>query len=197
MPDLTGGGVGGYCVPNAQHAVRQAKRLAKNLERFPEITVPTIYDELSGTRVLTMELIRGIKISKADELREAGFDLEQLGDVFIRSVIKQVLIDGFFHGDPHPGNLMAVPEDHRLVFLDLGLIGQLSSTQRVDLLGLIYAVNSVDIPAIADGLIALGTPTPGFDAAIQRPNRRSQKPRRGSSSAAGASGARGAAQGAA
>ena len=83
--------------------------------------------------------------------------------MFIRAVIKQVLIDGFFHGDPHPGNLMAIPEDKRLVFLDLGLVGQLTSTQRVDLLGLIYAVKEVDIPAIADGFIALGTPTPAFD----------------------------------
>jgi ubiquinone biosynthesis protein len=110
-----------------------------------------------------MELIRGIKISHADELREAGFDTDVLGDVFIRAVIKQVLVDGFFHGDPHPGNLMADPSDHRLVFLDMGLVGQLTTTQRVDLLGLIYAVREKDIPGIGDGLIALGKPTSGFD----------------------------------
>ena len=91
------------------------------------------------------------------------FDTDALGTTFIRAVIKQVLIDGFFHGDPHPGNLMAEPETKRLVFLDLGLVGQLDATQRVDLLGLIYAVREIDIPAIADGLIALGTPTPTFD----------------------------------
>ncbi len=145
-----------------------AKRLSLNMERFPEITVPRIYDELSGQRVLTMEFIKGIKISKTDELRAAGFDTDELGDVFIRAVIKQVLIDGFFHGDPHPGNLMADPEDKRLVFLDMGLVGQLTSTQRVDLLGLIYAVKGVDIQAIADGLIALGKPTPQFDEVLFR-----------------------------
>ena len=92
------------------------------MERFPEITVPRIYDELSGTRVLTMEFIKGIKISNAETscARPASTPTCS-GDVFIRAVIKQVLIDGFFHGDPHPGNLMAVPEDKRLVFLDLGL----------------------------------------------------------------------------
>jgi ubiquinone biosynthesis protein len=141
----------------------QARRLSHNMERFPEITVPRIYGELSGARVLTMELIRGIKISHADELREAGFDTVALGDVFIRAVIKQVLVDGFFHADPHPGNLMADPADKRLVFLDIGLVGQLTTTQRVDLLGLIYAVREVDIGGIADGLIALGKPTAGFD----------------------------------
>jgi len=141
----------------------QAKRLADNMTRFPEITVPRIYDDLSGTRVLTMEFIKGIKVSKVDALREAGFDTDELGSVFIRAVIKQVLVDGFFHGDPHPGNLLADPEDKRLVFLDMGLVGQLNSTQRVDLLGLIYAVKAVDINGIADGLLALGTPTAGFD----------------------------------
>jgi ubiquinone biosynthesis protein len=143
----------------------QAKRLGDNLARFPEITVPRIYDKLSGTRVLTMEFIDGIKVSKVDELRAAGFDTDALGSIFIRSVIKQILIDGFFHGDPHPGNMLADPVAKRLVFIDLGLVGQLNSTQRVDMLGLIYAVREVDIPGIADALIALGRPTSGFNEA--------------------------------
>ena len=145
-----------------------AKRLADNLARFPDIAVPRIYDELSGTRVLTMEYIRGIKVSDVAALREAGFDTDALGSTFIRSVIKQVLIDGFFHGDPHPGNLLADPERHTLVFLDLGLVGQLNATQRVDLLGLIYAVKEVDITGIADGLLALGKPTAQFNEASFR-----------------------------
>ena len=140
-----------------------AKRLADNMAKFPEITVPRVYDELSASRVITMEFIRGIKVSDAEVLREAGFDTEALGAAFIRATIKQILIDGFFHGDPHPGNLMAEPDTKRLVFLDLGLVGQLKTTQRVDLLGLIYALKSIDIGGIADGLLALGKPTPQFD----------------------------------
>jgi len=140
-----------------------AKRLADNMARFPDITVPQIYDAYSSTRVLTMEYVNGIKVSKVDALREAGFDLDALGSSFIRAVIKQVLIDGFFHGDPHPGNLFADPATKRMVFLDLGLVGQLKSTQRVDLLGLIYAVKAVDITGIADGLLALGKPTAQFN----------------------------------
>ena len=140
-----------------------AKRLADNMARFPEITVPRIHDQLSGVRVLTMDFIAGIKISHADELaRRRGSTRRRSPARFIQAVIKQVLIDGFFHGDPHPGNLMAEPATKRLVFLDMGLVGQLNSTQRVDLLGLIYAVKEIDIPAIADGLLALGTPTEGL-----------------------------------
>jgi ubiquinone biosynthesis protein len=140
-----------------------AKRLSDNMRRFPEVQVPVIHDAYSGVHVLTMEFIRGIKVSRVDALREAGFDTDALGSVFIRAVIKQIMIDGFFHGDPHPGNMLADPVAKRLVFLDMGLVGQLDGQQRVDLLGLVYAVKSKDIAGIADGLIALGTPTPDFD----------------------------------
>jgi ubiquinone biosynthesis protein len=142
-----------------------ARRLADGMTRFPEVHIPTVYDELSGERVITMEYVVGIKISKADQLRDAGFDTAALGTVFIRAIIKQVLVDGFFHGDPHPGNILADPKSKQIIFLDLGLVGQLTAQQRVDLLGLIYAIKSVDIPGIGDGLLALGKPTRQFDEA--------------------------------
>ena len=142
-----------------------ARRLADGMQRFPEIHVPIVYDELSGQRVITMEFVNGIKISKADELRAAGFDTTALGTVFIRSIIKQVLVDGFFHGDPHPGNVLADPISKQIIFLDLGLVGQLNAQQRVDLLGLIYSIKEIDIPGIGDGLLALGKPTRQFDEA--------------------------------
>jgi len=145
-----------------------ARRLADGMQRFPQIHIPVVYDELSGQRVKTEEFVHGIKISKADELRAAGFDTTELGTIFIRSIIKQVLIDGFFHGDPHPGNVFAVPETKQLVFIDLGLVGQLNSQQRVDLLGLIYSIKEVDIPGIGDGMLALGKPTRSFDEAAFR-----------------------------
>ena len=151
-----------------RNEIYHAKRLADGMRRFPEVHIPVVYDDLSGQRVKTEEFIKGIKISKADELRAAGFDTTELGTVFIRAIIKQVLVDGFFHGDPHPGNIFAIPSTKQIVFIDLGLVGQLSSEQRVDLLGLIYAIREVDIPGIADGLIALGRPTSEFDEAAFR-----------------------------
>ena len=153
-----------------------ARRLADGMQRFPEIHVPTVYDELSGQRVITMEFVNGIKISKADELRAAGFDTTELGTVFIRAIIKQVLVDGFFHGDPHPGNILADPISKQIIFLDLGLVGQLSAQQRVDLLGLIYSIKEVDIPGIGDGLLALGKPTRQFDEAALPRRHRSPRP---------------------
>ena len=142
-----------------------ARRLADGMTRFPEIHIPAVYDDLSGQRVITMEFVNGIKISKADELREAGFDTAALGTVFIRAIIKQVLVDGFFHGDPHPGNILADPTSKQIIFLDLGLVGQLNAQQRVDLLGLIYSIKEIDIQGIGDGLLALGKPMRSFDEA--------------------------------
>ena len=140
-----------------------ARRLADSMSRFEQVHIPAVYDELSSARVLTMEFVHGIKITDADNLREQGVDPSELGSVFMRAIIKQVLIDGFFHGDPHPGNVLVDPATRRIVFLDLGLVGELRTEQRVDLLGLVYAVREVDLPGIADSLIALGEKTKSFD----------------------------------
>jgi ubiquinone biosynthesis protein len=148
-----------------RNEVYQAKRLADGMAKFPDIHIPDVVTELSTARVLTMEFVEGIKISRADEIAAAGLDTQALGSTFIRAVIKQVLVDGFFHGDPHPGNVLVDPATGRIVFLDLGLVGRLDRQQRLDLLSLIYAVREIDIPGIADGLLALGTPERGFDEA--------------------------------
>ena len=140
-----------------------ARRLTDSMARFERIHIPTVYEELSSSRVLTMEFVRGVKINDTDRLREARIDEGELGAVFMRAIIKQVLIDGFFHGDPHPGNVLVDPESGQIVFLDLGLVGQLKTEQRIDLLGLVYALKEVDLPGIADSLIALGKPTPAYD----------------------------------
>jgi ubiquinone biosynthesis protein len=148
-----------------RNEIYQARRLADGMAKFPAIHIPDFIDDRSTARVLTMEFIEGIKISHADRIAAAGLDTQALGSTFIRAIIKQVLVDGFFHGDPHPGNVLVEPKTGRIVFLDLGLVGRLDRQQRLDLLSLIYAIREIDIPGIADGLMALGSPGPGFDEA--------------------------------
>ncbi len=106
--------------------------------------------------MLTAEFVGGIKISDVARLREAGIDTTELGSVFIRALIKQVLVDGFFHGDPHPGNVLVDPESGRIIFLDFGLIGELRTDQRMTLIQLLLALKKADSSAIADALIGLG-----------------------------------------
>ncbi len=145
-----------------------AHRLADGMARFETIHIPTVYPERSSSRVLTMEFVRGVPLSDLEGIRAAGLDPSALGSTFMRAIIKQVLVDGFFHGDPHPGNVLVDTASGQIVFLDLGLVGQLSTAQRVDLLGLVYAVREVDISGIADSLIALGEPSRSFDEAAFR-----------------------------
>jgi ubiquinone biosynthesis protein len=140
-----------------------ARRLAEGMARFERIHIPVVYTDRSSSRVLTMEFIHGIRITDLDGLRDAGLDPSELGSIFMRGIIKQVLIDGFFHGDPHPGNVLVDTASGRIVFLDLGLVGRLRTEQRVDLLGLVYAVKEVDSSGIADSLIALGERDGPFD----------------------------------
>jgi ubiquinone biosynthesis protein len=140
-----------------------AMRIAESMQRFPEIHIPVVDAERSSARVLTAEFVKGIKISDVERLRAAGMDTTHLGSVFIRGLIKQVLVDGFFHGDPHPGNVLVDPETGQIVFLDFGLIGELRSDQRLTLIQLLYALKSADSSGIADALLGLGTPGPGFD----------------------------------
>jgi ubiquinone biosynthesis protein len=140
-----------------------AQRIAESMRVFPRIHLPEVDATRSSARVLTAEYVQGIKISDVDALRAAGLDTTELGSDFIRALIKQVLVDGFFHGDPHPGNVLVDPATERIIFLDLGLVGELRSDQRLTLIQLLLGLKGADSSAIADALIGLGEPGPGWD----------------------------------
>ena len=137
-----------------------AKRLQEGMAKFPNVGVPNVFGGLSGERVLTMEFVKGIKISDVAKLEAAGLDRQALGVAFIRALIKQVLIDGFFHGDPHPGNLFVVPGTGKVVFIDCGLVGELDMQQRTDLLDLIYSLKTNDFESVATVIIRLSKRRP-------------------------------------
>jgi ubiquinone biosynthesis protein len=141
-----------------------AQRLADTMSRFDGVHVPAIYGDLSTGHVLTEEYIAdGIHLSRVEDLRANGLDPAALGEVFIRAIVRQILIDGFFHADPHDGNVLADPATGQIVFLDFGQVGELDRQQRIELLGLIHALKTVDFEGIADSLMALSSRTSEFD----------------------------------
>ena len=140
-----------------------ARRIAEAMAKFERMHVPVVYAELSGERVMTAEFVNGFKISNVAALDAAGFDRKEIGTVFVRALIKQVLVDGFFHGDPHPGNIFVEPEAGRITFLDFGLVGRLTQNQRMDLLDLINGLQLKDSSAVARALESLSTKGPDFD----------------------------------
>jgi ubiquinone biosynthesis protein len=96
-----------------------------------------------------MDFISGVKITDVDAISAAGLDRDDIARRFMKAIIKQLLIDGFFHADPHPGNVFVDTADGTIVFLDLGLIGQLTRDQRFDLMDLMWSVVQQDSAGIA------------------------------------------------
>ncbi|MBT3284190.1 AarF/ABC1/UbiB kinase family protein [Candidatus Bathyarchaeota archaeon] len=133
---------------------KNAETVALNMKEMPGVKVPKIYWEHSGTRLLVLEYIEGIRIDDVDTLREK-YDLKKLADVGFEAYLKQVFIDGFFHGDPHPGNLL-VNEEGQIVFLDFGMVGILRPERRISYTKIFYAIISNDIDMLIDTLAELG-----------------------------------------
>jgi ubiquinone biosynthesis protein len=113
--------------------------LADNLRRYPRLVIPRPVDDYSASRVLTMDYVHGTKITELSPLARIDLDAHQLAEDLSEAYLDQILVDGFFHADPHPGNLM-VTEDGRLALLDLGMVARIDPAMREQLLKLLLAV---------------------------------------------------------
>jgi ubiquinone biosynthesis protein len=138
-----------------------ALQLTENMAGLKGVHIPTIYPELSTSRVLTMEFIQGVKISDIMAIEAAGLEREVVARSALQAVIKQLLIDGFFHADPHPGNVLVNTQTGQITFLDCGMVGQLDLTQRVNLIQLIFAVQQGDVAGMGQILRNLSVPFAG------------------------------------
>src|SRR5512136_2676630 len=141
-----------------QNEAYNARRKAYNMQSIPGVHVPKIFGQRTTSKVLTMEFIRGVKLSKVDQIDAAGIDRKQLARTFIRAIMKQVLVDGFFHGDPHPGNLMINLDNGVIQFLDLGMVGEIDLQQRISLGDLLFSMQSRDSDGIASALLGVSVP---------------------------------------
>jgi len=142
-----------------------ARRLAEGMDSLPMVHVPAIYPELSGQRVLTMEFINGAQLTTPDVLARAGLDPDLLTKAFLRAFLKQMVIDGFFHADPHPGNVVLDLDRGALTYLDLGLVGTLDAARRIDLIDLLASIKGYDADGLASLALRLTRKTRPVDAA--------------------------------
>ncbi len=134
-------------------------REAENLREFALlnrdvafVSCPEPYLEYCTPDVLVMEYVDGISIRDTEAIVEAGYDLAEIGDKMMDNYAKQILDDGFFHADPHPGNI--VIKDGKIVYLDLGIMGRLSSRDRSAFGEIIKAVGLQNASALKDALIS-------------------------------------------
>jgi ubiquinone biosynthesis protein len=111
---------------------------------------------------LTLERIRGIKINNITAIEQAGHDRTQLAEYAARLSVKEILVDGFFHADPHPGNLRVL-EDGKLGVMDFGMVGHLSDQDRVNLIRIYTVAVRMDPEGVVDELIHLGAAPPSVD----------------------------------
>ena len=129
---------------------KNAETIANNLNENPDVKIPKIYWEYSGPRLLVMEHVDGVRIDNIDAINEIT-DPRELADIGFRAYLKQIFIDGFFHGDPHPGNLR-VTDEGKLVFFDFGMVGILRPERRIAYTRVLYSIVKRDVDMLIDSL---------------------------------------------
>jgi ubiquinone biosynthesis protein len=133
------------------------RRLADNMSEYALVQVPAVYPGYFTSKVLAMDFCKGVKITEVDRIVAAGLDRTQLAREFTNAMVKQLLFDGFFHADPHPGNVLVDLESGRIVFLDLGMVGMLTKEQRMNLADLIWSIKEADPSELARVITSLST----------------------------------------
>jgi predicted unusual protein kinase regulating ubiquinone biosynthesis (AarF/ABC1/UbiB family) len=136
--------------------------LGRNLEEFPRILVPRPVDDYTTARVLTMDFVAGTKVTALGPLGRIELEGSALAEELFRAYLQQILIDGFFHADPHPGNVFVTP-DQRLALLDLGMVARIPQGLREELLKLLIAISDGDGQEAAARALEIGERTEQFD----------------------------------
>jgi predicted unusual protein kinase regulating ubiquinone biosynthesis (AarF/ABC1/UbiB family) len=146
---------------------RNMLAVAHQLRDFGRIVVPLPVDDYTTARVLTMDFISGTKITAVSPVEWTEVDGVGLAQDLFRAYLQQILVDGVFHADPHPGNVLLTP-DHRIALLDLGMIGRLTSGTQEQLFRLLLSISEGRGDEAASVAVTLGEPRDDFDEAAMR-----------------------------
>lgn len=146
---------------------RNADTFRRNFKQESWVRVPRVYWRYSSPRALTLEYLPGIKISHYEALEAAGLDRKNLAQLGAKAYLQQLLNDGFFHADPHPGNL-AVSPDGSLIFYDFGMMGRVQPITREKLLDTFFGITQKDADRVVSSLVELGALAPSSDMGAVR-----------------------------
>jgi len=128
---------------------RNAERIASNFTAHPEIVIPKVYWEWTGERVNVQKAISGIPGRDLEAVNQAGLDRKILAQHGAQAVLKMILEDGFFHADPHPGNVFYLPEN-RIAFIDFGMVGRLSFDRRTQVVDLLHGLVETEVDSVVE-----------------------------------------------
>ena len=146
---------------------RNADTFRRNFRSEDWVKVPRVYWRYTSPRVLTLEYMPGIKISHYEAIEAAGLDRRRLAQLGARAYLHQLLNDGFFHADPHPGNIAVSPEGS-LIFYDFGMMGRVQLVTREKLLDTFFGISQKDADRVVASLIDLGALSPTGDMGAVR-----------------------------
>ncbi len=136
------------------HEGRNTDRLRRNSKGDPRVLVPWVHWDLTTRRVITLQELHGVKLSHPELLRAEGHDLSTIAEAIVDIYLKQVFVDGFFHADPHPANILVC--NGRIGFVDCGMIGYLTPQTKDLMADLLVSLLSQDVGQVAQVIIRLG-----------------------------------------
>jgi predicted unusual protein kinase regulating ubiquinone biosynthesis (AarF/ABC1/UbiB family) len=145
-----------------QNEGRNAEKFATNFQDTLEVKVPSIYWRYSSRQVLTLEWINGYKLTDTENITALGLDPREIVKIGVTSGLQQLLEHGFFHADPHPGNLFAT-YDGRMAYIDFGMMDQLEEETKETLASCVVDLINKDYIALAENFVKLGFLTPETD----------------------------------
>jgi predicted unusual protein kinase regulating ubiquinone biosynthesis (AarF/ABC1/UbiB family) len=149
---------------NYEREAQNLMTMRENLADFPTIVIPQPIADFCTRRVLTMDYIAGTKITKVSHVALVEMNGPTLAADVFRAYLKQVLVDGLFHADPHPGNVF-LTSDCRIALLDLGMVGHITPRMQESLLKVLLAVSEGKAETAADVIVRMSETTADFDAA--------------------------------
>ena len=147
---------------------RNADRFRYNFRTWRAVRVPKIIWTHTSTRVLTLEFIRGTKVTDIEGLKANRISPVKVNRLLIRTYLKQLLEDGFFHADPHPGNLLVMDSGH-LAFFDFGMVGRIHPKLQTQMIDAFFHVVGRDVHGLGQDIINLNFLKPGVDPETVRP----------------------------
>jgi predicted unusual protein kinase regulating ubiquinone biosynthesis (AarF/ABC1/UbiB family) len=142
---------------------RNADTFRRNFREYDWVKVPRVYWRYASPRVLTLEYLPGIKISHYEALEAAGLDRKLIAQQGAQAYLQQLLNDGFFHADPHPGNIAVSPEGGALIFYDFGMMGRIKSNVREQLMETLFGIAQKNAERVVTSLVELGALSPTDD----------------------------------
>ncbi|CUB46206.1 putative protein kinase UbiB [Bacillus cereus] len=134
---------------------QNAEKVAHQFKYHPDICVPKVYWDYTSSKVLTMEYMEGIKLNEFKKLDDQGLNRKVLAERVVQAILHQILIEGFFHGDPHPGNILLLPREV-IVFMDFGMVGSLSPELKQHLASLVISMMRQNTRGVIKAITGMG-----------------------------------------